>query len=353
MVATPISNATFRQAFTGARYIRFVNNVLPNRAFPAPIVNMAKTPIIIDCDPGIDDAVALALAFSARDELEILAVTTVAGNVPLELTARNARIMRQLAGREDVPVYAGCAQPLIRALESATEFHGKTGLEGIEIFNPIAPLGGGHAAIRIASLIRASSEPVKLIATGPLTNIGLALALAPEIAGNIAELVIMGGADSEGGNITETAEYNFWADPHAAKLVFGTQYDVPITLFSLDFTHTVRIHPEDIAAMRASGGRLSDHAANLMVAINKFEKEHAGSDTGPLHDPCTIIHALAPELAGARTGGVKINTDDGALFGQSVFIEGNKGARWAINNSGEATRKAVFKLLTDRIGAYV
>lgn len=318
---------------------------------------MTRKPVIIDCDPGIDDAVALSLAFSARDELDILAITAVAGNVPLELTQRNARIMRELAGRGDVPVFAGCARPLVREPKSAEEFHGETGLEGIQIFEPKAPLGEGHSVEAIIRLIRQSKEPVQLIATGPLTNIGLALSLAPDVAQNIAELVVMGGADSEGGNITSSAEYNFWADPHGAKLVFDHQASdrggFPAMVISLDFTHTVRNTPERIQAARSSGGRMSGFVATLMESINKLELKHAKLDTGPLHDPCTICYSIAPDVFEFAMGSVEIVTGKGDLFGHSKFEEGAGTVKWALNRNGQQTSDAIYGLLNERLSFYV
>ena len=315
---------------------------------------MKKRSIIIDCDPGIDDAVALCLAFSARDELNILAVTTVAGNVPLHRTARNARIMRELAGRDDVPVFAGCEAPLVRAPVFAEDFHGESGLEGVEIFEPAAPIGSGHAAVKIVDLLRSSPEPVQLIATGPLTNIAAAFALAPDISGNISELVLMGGANHEGGNITPHAEFNIFADPHAAQIVFEKQFQskFPVTVFSLDFTHTVRNTPERIAAMRESGGRVSEHAANLLVAMNRFEKVMVGSDAGPLHDPCPIVYALRPDLFTSLAGSIEIETKAGDSFGQTRFSEGGGSVNWITPPWGKDTASAIFEVLTDRIGSY-
>ena len=295
---------------------------------------MATTPIIIDCDPGIDDAVALSLAFSAVDELDILAITAVAGNVPIELTARNARVMRELACREDVPVFAGSSRPILRAPVFAEDFHGETGLEGIDVFAPREPLGDGHGAVKIVELVRSHPEPVTLVATGPLTNIAMALALAPEIARNISELVLMGGADTEGGNITPHAEFNIFADPHAAQIVFEKPLDVffPITVLSLDFTHTVRNTPERIAAVRASGGKLSTHAASLLEAINAFEKKMVGSGTGPhCMIPCTVAYVLAPDLFGSVAGHVSVVTEPGDRFGQTVFSEKDRGVKWVTN----------------------
>lgn len=315
---------------------------------------MKKRPVIIDCDPGIDDAVALSLAFAARDELDILAITTVAGNVPLELTSRNAQIMRELAGGEDVPVYAGCAAPMVRSPVFAADFHGESGLEGIEIFKPAAPLSDGHAAVKIVELVRGAAEPVQLIATGPLTNVAAALTIAPDISQNISELVLMGGADAEGGNITPHAEFNVFADPHAAQIVFEKPFDagLPITVFSLDFTHTVRNTPERIAEVRGSGGRLSAHVANLLESINAFEKKMVGTETGPLHDPCTVAYTLAPDLFGSRAGRVQIDTAQGDTFGQTRFSPQERGVKWITNWPGEDASPAVYDLIVERIGAY-
>ena len=318
---------------------------------------MTKYPVIIDCDPGIDDAVALSLAFSARDELKILAITTVAGNVPLELTARNARIMRQLAGREDVPIYAGCSVAMEREPVFAEEFHGEDGLEGIEPFEPKVPLGEGHAVTNIVDVIRNSSEPVQVIATGPLTNIAGALMMAPEIGSNISELVLMGGADTEGGNITPFAEFNIFADPHAAALVFDRYFRdgtaPPITVFSLDFTHTVRNTPERIDAVRRCGGRLAAPTANLLIAINKFEKKMVGTGTGPLHDPCTVAYALVPDMFSYRTGRVDVVTQKGERFGQTRFENQARGVKWITSTPGEDVSEKIYQLIIDRIGSYV
>ena len=314
---------------------------------------MTMKPIIIDCDPGIDDAVALSLAFSARDELDILAITTVAGNVALELTARNAQIMRELAGRDDVPVFAGCPSPLVRQPVFAPEFHGDNGLEGIETFEPSSALGAGHAAMKIVDLVRASPEPVQLIATGPLTNIAAAFALAPDITANISELVLMGGADTEGGNITPHAEFNIFADPHAAQIVFEKPFEagLPITVFSLDFTHTVRNTPERIEAVRSSGGRLAGHAANLLEAINAFEYKMVGTDTGPLHDPCPVAYALKPEVFSGLVGNVTVETNAGEFFGRTRFEELERGVKWITNKSADNTSDAIFDILSSRIAA--
>ena len=318
---------------------------------------MAKRHVIIDCDPGIDDAVMLALAFSARDELDILAIATVAGNVPLELTARNARILRELAGREDVPVYAGCARPLVREPKSAEEFHGKSGLEGLEIFDPKLGLAEGHSVDAIIGAVQSSVHPVKLVVTGPLTNVALAFALAPDIGARIDELVIMGGADTAGGNITDNAEYNFWADPHAAKLVFDFQRSdkggFPVTVISLDFTHTVRNEISRIEAARKSGGRLSPHVATFMESMNRLEQKYAKKETGPLHDPCTIAYVLAPDLFEFRSGSVEVVSEQGDYFGHSKFVEGAGEVKWAVNNKGTETSDAIYQLLNARIGAYV
>ena len=177
---------------------------------------MAARPILIDCDPGQDDAVMLLLAFASPGELEILGVTTVAGNVPLALTERNARLMCELGGRADVKVFAGCSRPLVRALVTAEDVHGRTGIDGFDIYDPAHPLQAQHAVdFIVETLMAAADDSITFVPTGPLTNIAAALVKEPRIAPKIQEIVLMGGAMREGGNVTPSAEFNIYVDPHA------------------------------------------------------------------------------------------------------------------------------------------
>ena len=210
---------------------------------------MARREIIIDCDPGHDDALAILLALGSAEELEVLAITAVAGNVPLALTAANARAVVELAGRRDLPVHAGCARPLVRELVTAEYIHGRTGLDGAELPAPTLPLAEAHAVDALIELVRARPPgSVTLCTLGPLTNLALALLKAPDLAPRLKEIVLMGGAIGEG-NITPAAEFNIYVDPHAAKLVFAA--GVPLTMFGLDVTHQALVTPARLAAIRA------------------------------------------------------------------------------------------------------
>ncbi len=276
---------------------------------------MTPVPVIIDCDPGVDDAVALFLAFAAREALGILAVTTVAGNVPLSLTARNARIIRSLAGREDVPVHAGCPRPILRAPVTAEEFHGQSGLEGISLFEPDVPLAPSHAVTAIIETVRASAAPVTIVITGPMTNVALAIVSAPDILSGLDRIIVMGGADAEGGNITPFSEFNIHADPHAARIVFGS--GARIVALSLDATHQIRTTPDRIASLSAAGHPRLRHVASLLRAINRLELAQNGASAAPLHDPATIAFLLGPELFSGRQVSVDVVTGEGPRFGQT------------------------------------
>ena len=211
---------------------------------------MAAQPIILDCDPGQDDAIAILLAL-ASPELEPLAITTVGGNVPLPLTERNARRILALAGRSDVPVYAGCDRPLVRPLETAEYVHGESGLDGAELPEPTLPLAAGHAIQAIIDLVMARPKgSVTLCATGPLTNVAIALRQEPRLAAQLRQIVLMGGAIDHG-NVTPAAEFNIYVDPHAADIVFGC--GAPTTMFGLDVTHQVLVNEDRLQRIAAIG----------------------------------------------------------------------------------------------------
>lgn len=304
--------------------------------------------LIFDCDPGVDDAIALFLAF-ASPELELLGVTTVAGNVGAELTARNARLIRQVAGREDVPVHAGAVRPLVRPPVEADHFHGESGLGDLELFEPRAPAAPGHAAAFIAEALR--REPagsVTVAVTGPMTNLALALALDPDLAGRLGQVVAMGGARAEGGNITASAEYNIFADPHAAQAVIGC--GAPIVMFGLDATHQVRATEERLAALRASARPAARAAAVLFDFANRTERELVGGTAAPLHDPCPIAWLIAPELFELRPCNLQVETASPLTLGHTAveFRLADPAAakvRWALR----ADADGVFGLLTERL----
>lgn len=276
---------------------------------------MRKRQIILDCDPGLDDGVAILLALAAAHRLDIAAITTVAGNVPADLTLRNARIIRDLA-ESDVPVFGGAPRPLLRDPVTAEDFHGSTGLGNLPFPMPKGRASRAHAVNTMIRLCRAARGfPLTLVVTGPMTNVALALTMAPDIVRGIKEIVVMGGADSEGGNITPHAEFNVFADPHAAAAVF--RCGAPMRVLSLDVTHQIRITDEQVARVRALGTRQAVAAADLLEASNRLE-EQAKARHAPLHDPSTILCLLRPDLFEGRQAKVGVVTEEGTRFGQTV-----------------------------------
>ncbi len=273
--------------------------------------------IIIDTDPGQDDAVAILLAL-ASPELELLGITTVAGNVPLALTSRNARMVLELAQRRDIPVYAGADRPLMRPLVTAEHVHGRTGLDGPVLPEPQTALAPGHAVDFIIDTLMAR-EPgtVTLCPLGPLTNIALALMREPRIAPRIQRIVLMGGGFFEGGNITPAAEFNIYVDPQAADLVFRS--GVPITMAPLDVTHQALTLPQRVAAIRAIGTPLAETVAQWLEFAERFDEQKYGQEGGPLHDPCVIAWLLRPELFSGRDCHVAIETASPLTQGMTVI----------------------------------
>ncbi len=308
------------------------------------------TKLIIDCDPGVDDAVALFLAFASRD-LEILAVTTVGGNVGAELTARNARIIRQIAGREDVPVHAGAARPLFRPPVEADHFHGESGLGHLAVFEPAAPLAEGHAVeVIVQKVMREPAGSVTLAVTGPMTNVALAFIREPAIVGRLALVVVMGGARTEGGNITASAEYNIFADPHAAQVVFSS--GCPCVVLGLDATHQVRATPERVAALRALDTAPARAAAEVIDFSNSIERDIVGGRNAPLHDPCVIAYILAPQLFTARPCRLEVETGSALTLGHTAVefrLEDPATARvqWVTHVDADG----VFALINQRLAA--
>jgi purine nucleosidase len=272
--------------------------------------------IIIDTDPGQDDAVAILLAL-ASPEIDVLGITAVAGNVPLPLTELNARKICELAGRPDVKVFAGADKPLVRALVTAEYVHGKTGLDGPDLPDPVMPLQKQHAVDFIIDTLR--NEPsgsVTLCPLGPLTNVALALAKAPDIASRIAEIVLMGGGCFEGGNITPVAEFNIYVDPQAAAAVFES--GIKLTMVPLDCTHQALTTKSRVAAIRAVGTPAAIATSQLIDFFERFDVKKYGTDGGPLHDPCVIAYLLKPELFHGRMINVTVETQSELTMGQTV-----------------------------------
>jgi len=313
---------------------------------------MRKQTLIIDCDPGQDDAVMLLLALACPEELSVLGITTVAGNVPLELTQRNARIVCELAGRTDVPVYAGCDQPLKRDLITAENVHGKTGVDGLEVYEPAMPLRERHAVDFIIETLK-TAEPgsVTLVPTGPLTNIARAIALSPDILGAVREIVLMGGAMREGGNTSPAAEFNMLVDPEAAHIVL--RCGRPLTIAPLDVTHQALATPAHLESLRGLRSRVGDAVVGMLEFFNRHDVDKYGIEGAPLHDPCTIAYLLAPGLFKGKHCNVEIETSSPLTLGHTVVdfweVTGRrKNANWLYQLDSDG----FYSLLTDRLARY-
>jgi len=310
---------------------------------------MAPRKIIIDTDPGQDDAVAILLALASPDEIDVLGVTAVAGNVPLPLTQKNARIVCELAGKPDTLVFAGCDAPLVRKLVTAEHVHGKTGLDGPQMSDPAMPLQDQHAVEYIIETLRAhDAGTITLCPLGPLTNIATAFESAPDIIEKVQEIVLMGGAYFQVGNITPAAEFNIYVDPEAAKIVFDS--GVPIVVMPLDVTHKALTTRARVEAFRALGTKVGDMVAAWTDFFERFDKEKYGSEGAPLHDPCVIAYLIQPDLFTGRHVNVEIETVSELTLGMTV-------ADWwrvtdRVPNAmfmGDLDSDGFFALLADRL----
>jgi purine nucleosidase len=306
--------------------------------------------IIIDTDPGQDDAMALLLAFASPDELDILGLTAVAGNVPLDLTELNARKICELAGRPDARVFRGADRPLLHKLVTAEHVHGRTGLDGPDLPEPTMPLQEEHAVdFIIRTLLEEAPGTVTLCPLGPLTNIAMALIRAPEIAPRIGEIVLMGGGFFEGGNITPTAEFNIFVDPQAAQIVF--RCGAPIVMMPLDVTHKALTTRARVGRFRDMGTKAGEASAALLDFFERFDVEKYGTDGGPLHDPCVIAYLIRPELFGGRRCNVEVETASELTMGMTVVDW------WGVTDRPknalvmrDVDADGFFELLTERVG---
>jgi purine nucleosidase len=306
--------------------------------------------IIIDTDPGQDDAFALLLALASPEDVEVLGITAVAGNVPLALTGRNARIICELAGKPHVKVFAGCDRPLSRPLVTAEHVHGKTGLDGPVMVEPAMPLQKGHAVDFIIDTLRA--EPpgtVTLCPLGPLTNIATAFQRAPDVVARVGQIVLMGGGCFEGGNITPAAEFNIYVDPQAADIVFSS--GCPLVVMPLDVTHKALTSRARVEAFRALGTNVGRVAAEWADFFERFDIAKYGSEGAPLHDPCVIAYLIRPELFKGRHINVMIETQSELTMGMTVADW------WGVTGRpanalfmGSVDTEGFFDLLTERLG---
>lgn len=305
--------------------------------------------IIIDTDPGQDDAVAILLAL-ASPELEVLGMTCVAGNVPLPLTSRNARVVCELAGRPDIKVFSGCDGPMMRRLITAEHVHGKSGLDGTNLPDPVMPLAEGHAVDFLIDTLRAETPgSVTLCALGPLTNVATAFQRAPDIASRLAEIVLMGGAYFQVGNIQPAAEFNIHVDPEAAEIVFKS--GVPLVVMPLDVTHKALTTRARVEAFRALGTPVGHAVAGWTDFFERFDMAKYGTEGAPLHDPCTIAYLLQPDLFSGRHINVEIETRGEFTLGMTVAdwwrVSGRQPNAMFMN---DLDAEGFFRLLTARIG---
>lgn len=306
--------------------------------------------IIIDTDPGQDDAAAIMLALGSPDELDVLGITCVAGNVPLALTEKNARIVCEWAGKPDTRVFAGCDRPLKRKLVTAEHVHGKTGLDGPDpLPEPSMALQDQHAVDFIIETLRRETEnTVTLCTLGPLTNIATAFERAPDIMERVQEIVMMGGAYFEVGNITPAAEFNIYVDPEAAGVVFRSGR--PITVMPLDVTHKALTTRARVEAFRNIGSAAGIALAEMLDFFERFDIEKYESEGGPLHDPCVIAYLLKPELFNGRHVNVQIETKSDLTLGMTVADY------WGVTDHTpnamfmqDVDADGFFELLTERV----
>jgi purine nucleosidase len=313
---------------------------------------MENRPLIFDCDPGQDDAISLMMALAPNTALDIRAITVVAGNTRLDKCTRNARLIAEICGRTDVPIYAGCVGPLKAKVASAEDVHGIEGLDGIEIYEPKLKALEEHAVDAIIRLCR-ELDTVVLVPTGPLTNIATALTRAPDIAARIAEIVIMGGARAEAGNITPSAEFNIYADPDAAAIVF--EADLPKTVFGLDVTHHALIRPDHVTQIEALGNPVARVLTDMLRSdYAEFDVKKFGTAGTPIHDACTSAYLLAPELFTFRDVSIRVETQSELTRGHtSVDYWGltdlKADCRWAVGVDSDA----FFDLMRAQIARYV
>ncbi len=311
-----------------------------------PVVSSS---IILDCDPGHDDALAIALAL-ARPELRLLAVTTVAGNAPLDRTTRNALRVLTLLGRHDVPVAAGAERPIVREPWVPVEFHGDSGLDGADLPEPATAAVAISAVELMARLVRDAGDPVTIVATGPLTNVALFLRAAPDLHGRIAGISLMGGSLGEG-NSTASAEFNIWADPEAAAIVFGS--GIPFRMAGLDVTHQALVLPDDIARLDGLGTRPGRVFADLMRYFAIHHRDRYGWAGPPIHDAVAVAWLAAADLVTSRSLRIDVETTGGLTRGRTVADPEGLGGRPTNAEVGLAIdRERLIDMVVEAVGSF-
>jgi purine nucleosidase len=306
--------------------------------------------VIIDTDPGQDDAVALLAALASPEELEVLAITAVAGNVPLDLTVANCLALVELADRRDVPVYRGSSRPMLKELVTAEYVHGPTGIDGAGLAPPSLEVAEGHAVDRIIDLLMSRGDGEVTVCTlGPLTNIAMAVAREPRIIPKIGELVMMGGGFFEGGNTTPTAEFNIYVDPHAAHVVFRS--GAPLVMMPLDVTHKALTTRERLQRFADLGTEAGSSVAGMLDFYDRWDMEKYGFEGGPLHDPTVIAYLLEPDLFTGKQVNVEVEIHSSLTEGMTVIDW------WGVTDRqpnalvmSEIDADGFFDLLVERIG---
>jgi len=308
-----------------------------------------KNKIIIDTDPGQDDAVAILLALASTEEIDVLGIVAVAGNVGLAQNVKNARKVVELSGRTTTPIYAGCERPIRRKLVTAEHVHGESGLDGPKLPDPTIEIQPQHGVdFLIERLTKEPAGSVTICALGPLTNIAMAMIKAPAIIRRIRKIVLMGGAYFEGGNITPTAEFNIYVDPDAADVVMKSGVD--IVMLPLDVTHQMLATRERIAAIKANGNASSLAVTAMLEFSERFDLGKYGWPGAPLHDPCVIAYLLKPDLFEGRHINVSIETSSELTMGMTVADYWGVTSRvknCTFIRSGDAD--GFYKLLTERL----
>jgi purine nucleosidase len=308
-------------------------------------------PIIFDCDPGNDDAVALLITMASPEDFTLLGITTVAGNVSLANTNVNARKICELADRTDIPVFSGCPRPLVGKVVISDGAHGKTGIDGAVLPEPKMPIQKQHAVDFIIDTLKTHPEPITIFLTGPLTNMAMAIDKDPTILDNVAEFVIMGGNISAG-NITAAAEFNFFCDPFAAKVIMDCGKQT--TLLTLDVTNQVLATPQNIQRLRQVGNNPANQVANMMEATMDFDLENFGLEGRAIHDACVPVYMLRPDLFSTKPAYVHVETATGNSYGNAIISYYPKHLPdhpWLFVPHGVDSDE-VFNVILERLGRY-
>ncbi|AZO44283.1 nucleoside hydrolase [Mesorhizobium sp. M7D.F.Ca.US.005.01.1.1] len=304
---------------------------------------MAKSRIILDCDPGVDDAIALLLAFASPDEIEIVGITTVVGNVSQPLTTRNALRITAMANRQDIPVYAGCIRPIILPREErGASVHGTDGLGDLDVPDATHEIQGQHAVDFIIETILREPGQITLCPIGPMTNIALALIKEPSIAGKIKAIAFMGGAAFSPGNTATDAEFNIWIDPHAAQIVLSS--GIPMTMFGLDVTRHATLTKVRFEQLERDSSPIMKTAIAMM--------RHYGSGDASLHDPCVTAFLIDPTLFRGVDAVIEVDCDPAGAYGRTraTLVENGAGKGLSVCHViTEVDDTRLFQLIDQRL----